>query len=105
MAAPAPENAPASLPVTGGAQETVELHYAAPEKILVQKGEGAVLTAELELPQTLAAPLAEGQQVGAVTVYSGETALGSWPVTAASAVQPMTMRLGFERLLAALTAH
>ena len=105
VAAPAPENAPTSLPVTGGAQETVELRYAAPEKILVQKGEGAALTAVLELPQTLAAPLAEGQQVGAVTVYSGETALGSWPVTAASAVQPMTVRLGFERLLAALTAH
>lgn len=105
VAAPAPENAPTSLPVTGGAQETVELRYAAPEKILVQKGEGAALTAVLELPQTLAAPLAEGQQVGTVTVYSGETALGSWPVTAASAVQPMTMRLGFERLLAALTAH
>ena len=105
VAAPAPENAPTRLPVTGGAQETVELRYAAPEKILVQKGEGAALTAVLELPQTLAAPLAEGQQVGAVTVYSGETALGSWPVTAASAVQPMTVRLGFERLLAALTAH
>ena len=105
VAAPAPENAPASLPVTGGAQETVELRYAAPEKILVQKVESAALAAELELPQTLAAPLAEGQQVGTVTVYSGETALGSWPVTAASAVQPMTMRLGFERLLAALTAH
>ena len=105
VAAPAPENAPASLPVTGGAEESVELRYAAPEKILVQKGEGAALTAALELPGTLAAPLAEGQQVGTVTVYSGETALGSWPVTAASTVQPMTMRLGFERLLAALTAH
>ena len=105
VAAPAPENAPASLPVTGGAEESVELRYAAPEKILVQKGEGAALTAALELPGTLAAPLAEGQQVGTVTVYSGETALGSWPVTADSAVQPMTMRLGFERLLAALTAH
>ena len=105
VAAPAPENAPASLPVTGGAEESVELRYAAPEKILVQKGEGAALTAALELPGTLAAPLVEGQQVGTVTVYSGETALGSWPVTAASAVQPMTMRLGFERLLAALTAH
>ena len=105
VAAPAPENAPASLPVTGGAEESVELRYAAPEKILVQKGEGAALTAALELPGTLAAPLAEGQQVGTVTVYSGETALGSWPVTAASAVQHMTMRLVFERLLAALTAH
>ena len=105
VAAPAPENAPASLPVTGGAEESVELRYAAPEKILVQKGEGAALTAALELPGTLAAPLAEGQQVGTVTVYSGETALGSWPVTTASTVQPMTMRLGFERLLAALTAH
>ena len=103
-AAPAPENAPASLPVTGGARETVGLRYAAPEKLLVKKGEGASLSAVLELPQTLAAPLAEGQQVGTVTVYSGETALGAWPVTAAEEVQPMTVRLGFERLLSALIA-
>ena len=101
VTAPAPENAPASLPVTGGAEETVGLEYAAPQKLLVQKGEGGALNAELELPQTLAAPLAAGQQVGTVAVRSGETVLGSWPVT----VQPMTVRLGFERLLAALTAH
>lgn len=105
VTAPAPENAPASLPVTGGAEETVKLEYAAPQKLLVQKGEDGALNAELELPQTLAAPLAAGQQVGTVTVRSGETVLGSWPVTAAGEVQPMTVRLGFERLLAALTAH
>ena len=105
VTAPAPENAPTSLPVTGGAEETVQLEYAAPQKLLVQKGEGGALNAELELPQTLAAPLAAGQQVGTVTVRSGETVLGSWPVTAAGEVQPMTVRLGFERLLAALTAH
>ena len=105
VTAPAPENAPASLPVTGGAEETVQLEYAAPQKLLVQKGEGGALNAELELPQALAAPLAAGQQVGTVTVRSGETVLGSWPVTAAGEVQPMTVRLGFERLLAALTAH
>ncbi|WP_417026276.1 D-alanyl-D-alanine carboxypeptidase family protein [Candidatus Allofournierella excrementavium] len=105
VTAPAPENAPTSLPVTGGAEETVKLEYAAPQKLLVQKGEGGALTAELELPQTLAAPLTAGQQVGTVTVRSGETVLGSWPVTAAGEVQPMTVRLGFERLLAALTAH
>ena len=105
VTAPAPENAPTSLPVTGGAEETVKLEYAVPQKLLVQKGEGGALNAELELPQTLAAPLAAGQQVGTVTVRSGETVLGSWPVTAAGEVQPMTVRLGFERLLAALTAH
>ena len=105
VAAPAPENAPASLPVTGGAEETVELQYAAPQKLLVQKGEGGALTAELELPRTLAAPLAAGQQVGTVTVRSGGTVLGSWPVTAAGEVRPMTARLGFERLLTALLAH
>lgn len=105
VTAPTPENAPASLPVTGGAEETVELQYAAPQKLLVQKGEGGALTAELELPEALAAPLAAGQQVGTVTVRSGETVLGSWPVTAAGEVQPMTVRLGFERLLAALIAH
>ena len=105
VAAPAPENAPTSLPVTGGAEETVELQYAAPQKLLVQKGEGGALTAELELPRTLAAPLAAGQQVGTVTVRSGGTVLGSWPVTAAGEVRSMTVRLGFERLLTALLAH
>ena len=105
VTAPAPENAPASLPVTGGAEETVGLEYAAPQKLLVQKGEGGALNAELELPQTLAAPLAAGQQVGTVTVRSGGTVLGSWPVTAAGEVRPMTVRLGFERLLTALLAH
>ena len=88
VTAPAPENAPTSLPVTGGAEETVGLEYAAPQKLLVQKGEGSALTAELELPQTLAAPLAAGQQVGTVTVRSGETVLGSWPVTAAACWPP-----------------
>ena len=105
VTAPAPENAPTSLPVTGGAEETVQLEYAAPQKLLVQKGEGGALIAELELSEALAAPLAAGQQVGTVTVRSGETVLGSWPVMAAGEVQPMTVRLGFERLLAALIAH
>ena len=104
-AAPLPENAPASLPVSGGARETVELRYQLPEKLLVKKGEGASLTTALDLPDRLTAPLADGQQVGTVTVYAGETALGAWPVCAAQEVAPMTVRLAFERMLAGLLAH
>ena len=37
--APAPENAPGSLPVTGGALEEVTLNYQTPGTVLLQKGE------------------------------------------------------------------
>ena len=82
---PALEHRPLQLAVQGSAEESVPLDYAAvPGSLLLKKGAGGSLTARLELPQSVQAPVEQGSTVGTVTVCSGETVLGSYPVTAAA---------------------
>ena len=102
--APQPENAPADLPVSRGEFDRVELEYPASQRLLLAKGEGASLTARLELPQRLEAPVTQGSPVGELAVYSGETCLGRWPVRAADTVERLDLRRGLARLVRALTA-
>lgn len=103
--APAPENAPGSLPVTGGALEEVPLQYQTPGTVLLQKGEEQSLRAELELSEGAQAPVALGDELGRVVMYAGQTELGSWPVTAAAQVPAMSWQLAMERLWQGLLAH
>lgn len=103
--APAPENAPGSLPVTGGALEEVPLQYQTPGTVLLQKGEEQSLQAELKLNKSAQAPVTVGDEVGRVVLYAGQTELGSWPVTAAAEVPAMSWKLAMERLWQGLLAH
>lgn len=102
---PVPENAPGSLPVTGGALEEVPLQYQTPGTVLLQKGEEQSLRAELELSEGAQAPVALGDELGRVVMYAGQTELGSWPVTAAAQVPAMSWQLAMERLWQGLLAH
>ena len=103
--APAPENAPGSLPVTGGALEEVPLQYQTPGTVLLQKGEEQSLQAELKLNESAQAPVTVEDEVGRVVLYAGQTELGSWPVTAAAEVPAMSWKLAMERLWQGLLAH
>ena len=103
--APAPENAPGSLPVTGGALEEVTLNYQTPGTVLLQKGKEQSLRAELELSESAQAPVTLGSELGRVVLYAGQTELGSWPVTAASDVPAMNWQLAMERLWQGLLTH
>lgn len=103
--APVPENAPGSLPVTGGALEEVPLQYQTPGTVLLQKGEEQSLRAEPELSEGAQAPVALGDELGRVVMYAGQTELGSWPVTAAAQVPAMSWQLAMERLWQGLLAH
>ncbi len=102
---PVPENAPGSLPVTGGALEEVPLQYQTPGTVLLQKGEEQSLRAELELSEGAQAPVALGDELGRVVMYAGQAELGSWPVTAAAQVPAMSWQLAMERLWQGLLAH
>ena len=104
-AVPPVADAPLTLAVRGGAEETVSLDYAAvPGSMLLQKGKGTALTASLELPDRLDAPVHSGDAVGTVQVRSGETLLGEYPVTAAHSVEKLNLdgalRLLLERCAA-----
>ena len=86
-AAPLPDlsGRPLYLAVTGGDETDVPLDYSAlPDSLLVPKGGGAALTAAVELPETLPAPLTLGSEVGRVTVHANGAEVGAWPVYAAA---------------------
>ena len=88
-----------TLPVKGGTAEQVQLSYALPGTLLMKKGKGKSLEAQLQLPAQLDAPVGAGQEVGQVTILSEGQTIGTWPVTAGADVA----RMDFETALSLLT--
>ena len=97
-----PEDAPQTLPVTRGAEESVALSYEAPGRYLMKKGDDTALEVRLDLPQELEAPVTAGQQVGSVSILQAGETLETYPVTAAGDVAALSFGLCFERLIDAL---
>ena len=101
---PAMEDRPLLIKVKGSAEESVPLDYTAlPETLLMPKENAAALTAQLDLPQELEAPVQLGQTVGTVRILSGETQLGEYEVHAAADAEKMDFGTAFGLLWNALT--
>lgn len=68
---------------------TPVLQDAAP--ILIPKGEQAQVTKTIELAEEIAAPVQAGQQLGTLTVASGERVLAEIPIVASQSVERLTL--------------
>jgi len=93
--------APLSVPLR--MQETVALKL--PEtgrQVLVKKAQIAGLTQEVSLPETVDAPVEEGQQLGVLTVRDGETVVLEVPIQAAESVEKLTWWEMYRRMLGML---
>ena len=103
---PAVEDQPLLIKVKGSAEESVPLDYSAlPGTLLMPKEGGAALTARVDLPDTLDAPVQQGQAVGTVRVLSGETLLGEYEIRAAADAPKMDFGTAFGLLWDALTGR
>ena len=80
----APEEALPALPVTMGEVDTVSLTLP-PDALtaVVEKAQVASLERRIDLPESLPAPVRQGQQVGTLTLCSGDTELMTVPILAA----------------------
>lgn len=80
----APEEPLPTLPVTMGETDSVSLTLP-PEALtaVVEKGQAAALERRIDLPESLPAPVRQGQQVGTLTLCSGDTELLTVPILAA----------------------
>ena len=80
----APEEPLPALPVTMGEVDTVALTLP-PDALtaVVEKGQAASLERRIDLPASLPAPVRQGQQVGTLTLFSGDTELVTVPILAA----------------------
>ena len=99
---PAIEGKAAALPVSGGVARTAPLSYSVPKTLLVAKGEGAGLTATVQLAPSLAAPVAAGTQAGKVMLKSGDTVLAEYPVIIAQDVPEMDFSSALQLMLQAV---
>ena len=80
----APEESLPALPVTMGEVDTVSLTLP-PDALtaVVEKAQAAALERRIDLPESLPAPVRQGQQVGTLTLCSGDTELVTVPILAA----------------------
>ena len=80
----APEEPLPALPVTMGETDTVALTLP-PDALtaVVEKAQAASLERRIDLPESLPAPVRQGQQVGTLTLCSGDTELMTVPILAA----------------------
>ena len=99
---PIPADAPKTLPVQKGEEPTLELCYTAPERCLAVKGQGSALQAEVELPQTLEAPIREGSVIGSLNIKNSQGILQSCPIIAAKPVDARSFSGCFRRVVNAL---
>ena len=99
---PIPADAPKTLLVQKGEEPTLELCYTAPERCLAVKGQGSALQAEVELPQTLEAPIREGSVIGSLNIKNSQGILQSCPIIAAKPVDVRSFSGCFRRVVNAL---
>ena len=80
----APEEPLPALPVTMGETDSVSLTLP-PDALtaVVEKTQAAALERRIDLPESLPAPVRQGQQVGTLTLCSGDTELLTVPILAA----------------------
>ena len=80
----APEEPLPALPVTMGETDSVSLTLP-PDALtaVVEKAQAAALERRIDLPESLPAPVRQGQQVGTLTLCSGDTELMTVPILAA----------------------
>ena len=93
----------APVPVTLGMEEEVALMLPQEgRQVLVRKAQAAGLTQEVTLPEEVAAPVAQGQQLGTLTVRDGEAVVLELPVLAAESIEKLTWWEMYRRMLAML---
>ena len=88
------------LPVILGTADTVSVTVSAENStLLTEKGRASGLTQHVELPENVTAPVVQGQQLGSLTVYDGDTALLRLPLLAGESVGKKTWGSIFTELL------
>ena len=92
-----PENT--QIPVKLGTAETVTAVPAEAGQILIDKAQKSLVTTQVELEESVTAPVAQGQRLGTLTVKAGEQILKEVPLVAEAAVEKLTFWQRYGKLL------
>ena len=86
-----PEGLLKPVPVALGTAESVMPQMQGESSIVVEKAQLEGLETRIDLPETLTAPVEAGQEIGTLSIVSGETVLHTVPLTASESVAAQGM--------------
>ena len=88
-----------TVPVKLGKQPCTTARLGGSTELLIEKEKSRTVTTQIDLPGSLTAPIAQGQQVGTLTISSGEEILAKVPLVSAAEVPRLTWLQIFTRIL------
>ena len=91
------------VPVILGKQDAVQAVPAETGALLIEKGQKNQVNFRVELEESIAAPVSQGQRLGTLTVRVGEQILAQIPMIAAQPVEKLSFGDIFLRVLRAMT--
>lgn len=80
----------AEVPVKLGKAEVVAAEPGSGTQLLIDKAQRSGVTTQVELEQTVTAPVSKGQRLGTLTIKAGEQILSEVPLVAAEAVERLS---------------
>lgn len=89
---------PTTISVEGGVVCSTGLDYSQLSSIVTEKKSDANISYELNLPESVAAPLEKGQEIGTVIVMDSGTKLGEFPIKCNEDVAAMTFLEAIRKL-------
>jgi len=87
---PTTEEPLAPVPVTLGQQPQVQPVCAEAEAVLIEKAARSRMSSAVELPESVAAPVAAGQELGSLVLFDDGAEIGRVPLVAECAVEKLT---------------
>ena len=88
-----------SVPVTLGAAESVQAVPGEADSILIEKAQKSQISQQIQLEESVAAPVSKGQRLGTLTVYAGEQVLAQIPLIAKEGVDRLSWWQIFKKVL------
>ena len=92
-----------TVPVKLGQQATVSAIPGGDTRFLIDKGQRNDIRYQVNLAESVAAPVSQGQQIGTLTIYAGQQILNQIPMVAKEAVLRKTWGQIFMQILKAIT--
>lgn len=87
------------IPISGGTLNRVTAICTEKKGFLIEKKNAKTLTTQTELPNTLKAPILEGQQIGVTRVFSDGREIGTVKIVAKEEVKKITFGFSFKNLI------
>lgn len=91
----------AEITVTGGVKNTLKVRHTEPDAVLINRGSAPEIASEVQLTESVEAPVVKGQKLGEISFSFAGTVIGKCDIVADEDIEEMTFFNAIRALLSA----